>query len=148
MGNPIFEPDSEQDEQFSRDNCRHDRHARRRLDLARNPFRLTQNMSPSDRRRAAQVTRTSYRGDTFTIRGETYKTCLLHVGHSCIHWALCSMHFSSRNIPCQPAIPECIVSQLQQSNAPAAKYAVIMTLTWNQTSPWLHGRLWSSVACQ
>lgn len=69
MGNPIFEPESEQDEQSNRDYCRHDRPSRRRLDLARNPFRVPPNISPSDRRRA-QVTRTSYRGDTLTIRGE------------------------------------------------------------------------------
>ncbi|DBB05822.1 hypothetical protein WJX82_003663 [Trebouxia sp. C0006] len=68
MGNPIFEPESEQDEQSNRDYCRHDRPSRRRLDLARNPFRVPPNISPSDRRRA-QVTRTSYRGDTLTIRG-------------------------------------------------------------------------------
>ena len=69
MGNPIFEPESEQDEQSSRDYCRHP--SRRRLDLARNPFRVPPSISPSDRRRA-QVTRTSYRGDTFTIRGAIY----------------------------------------------------------------------------
>lgn len=68
-GKPIFEPESEQDEQSNRDFCRHDRPSRRRLDLARNPFRVPPNISPSDRRRA-QVTRTSYRGDTLTIRGE------------------------------------------------------------------------------
>ncbi|KAL3144384.1 hypothetical protein ABBQ32_004138 [Trebouxia sp. C0010 RCD-2024] len=68
MGNPIFEPSPEQDEHSSSYHCRHDRPSRRRLDLARNPFRIPPNISPSDRRRA-QVTRTSYRGDTFTVRG-------------------------------------------------------------------------------
>ena len=85
MGNPIFEPNSEQQEQSSRDYCRHDRSSRRRLDLARNPFRIPQTLSPSDRRRA-QVTRTSYRGDTFTVRGEVCNTCLLmlHSQPGCI----------------------------------------------------------------
>lgn len=66
MGNPIFEPDSDQEEHSGRDYCRHERASRRRLDLARNPFRVPPNVT--DRRRA-QVTRTSYRGDTFTVRG-------------------------------------------------------------------------------
>ena len=68
MGNPIFELDSEQEEQSNRDICRPDRSLRRRLDLARNPFRVPPNISMSDRRRG-QVIRTDYRGDTFTIRG-------------------------------------------------------------------------------
>lgn len=80
MGNPIFEPSSEQDEQSSSYYCRHDRPSRRRLDLARNPFRTPPNISPSDRRRA-QVTRTSYRGDTFTVRGKVYYGLCLFALH-------------------------------------------------------------------
>ena len=100
MGNPIYDPNSEQDEQSSRDYCRHDRSSRRRLDLARNPFRIPQNLSPSDRRRA-QVTRTSYRGDTFTVRGEFCSICLfiLHGQPGCIadyfrHQDLCQVCYA------------------------------------------------------
>lgn len=69
MGNPIFESQPEHDEQANRDHCRYDRTSRRRLDLARNPFRIPLAQSHSERRRA-QVTRTSHRGDTFTLYGE------------------------------------------------------------------------------